>query len=241
MVLAPSAAFAAADVHRFNLVLSGAPTQVNAGDFNDGIDAYNRRIIAPLGYDPLPKVTFSWLFDSEFRYFLMHNLAVSAGVGQLRAKSSKEYLPALSQAINVRAELITVPVHIGAAYYLQAYNQGDFQARAFMGAGLEYYTHSRARFVQSLSGADSTTSAQLGGSFQSASTQDATGYYAEGGVHMFFASRYSVILSVLFRSGEVQGLVDERTGKPVPNPLTGKPAGLDVGGIGFRMAAVIGL
>lgn len=242
-LLAPPAAFAAAEVHRFSLALSGAPTQMNAGDFNDAIDFYNRTVITPppRGYDPLPKVNFSWLFDSEFRYFVTRNLSVNTGVGQLRAKSAKEYLPALSQSIHVRADIITVPVHIGAAYYLQPYNQGDFQARMFMGGGLVHYTHSRTSFEQTLAGADSATTAQLGGSFRRSSTQDGPGYYAEGGVHLFFAARYSILLSALYRSGEVHGLVDERTGRPVLNPVTGKPAGLDFGGIGFRMAAVIGL
>lgn len=58
---------------------------------------------------------------------------------------------------------------------------------------------------------------------------------------MFFAARYSILLSALYRSGEMQGLVDERTNQPVINPETGKPASLDVSGIGFRIAAVIGL
>lgn len=243
MLLAPSAAFAAAEVHRFSLALSGVPTSVKAGDVNDAIDYYNSTILTPppRGYEPLPKISFTWLFDGEFRYFATQNLALSAGVGQMRAKSAKEYLPGLSQAINVRAEIISVPVHIGAAYYLQAYNQGDFQARMFFGAGLEHYTHSRTTFEQSLSGADSATTAQLGGSYRLANTKDGPGYYAEGGVHMFFSSRYSILLSVLYRSGSVQELVDETTGLPVLNPKTGKPAGLDVSGIGLRMAAVIGL
>ena len=233
----------AAEVPRFSLALSGVPTQVDAGDFNDAIEFYNKTVITPppRGYDPLPKVTFSWLFDGEFRYFVTRNLAVSTGVGQIRAKSTKEYLPALSEAINVRAEFLSVPVHIGASYYLQPYNQGDFQARMFVGGGLEHYTYSRVSFEQTLFGADSATTAQLGGSFRISSTQDAPGYYAESGVHMFFASRYSVLLSLLYRSGDVLGLVDERTGQPVLNPETGKPAGLQVGGLGFRMAVVVRL
>ncbi len=243
LLLAPSAAFAAAEVHRFNLALSATPTSMLAGDFNDAISFYNRTVITapPRGYEPLDKVSFSWLFDGEFRYFMTRNLALSAGVGQIRGKSVKEYLPALSEAINVRTELISVPVHVGAAYYLQPYNQGDFQARMFFGGGVVQYTHSRTSFQQQLFGADSATTAQLGGSFKLSSTQDGPGYYAEGGIHLFFASRYSVILSALYRSGEVQGLVDERTGQPVLNPETNKPASIDVGGIGFRMAAVIGL
>ncbi len=243
ILLVPSAVFAAAEVHRFNLVLSGVPTQVLAGDFNDNIKFYNQTVIAPppRGYEPLDKVGFSWLFDSEFRYMLTRNLAVDAGLGQIRAKSTKEYLPALAQSINVRAELISVPVHVGAAYYLQPYNQGDFQARMFVGGGLVQYTHSRTSFEQQLFGADSATTAQLHGSFKVTTTQDAPGYYAEAGIHMFFASRYSILLSGLYRSGEVAGLVDERTGQPVLNPITHKPATLDIGGFGLRLAAVIGL
>src|SRR6266508_4887931 len=51
-VLAPSAA-AAAEVHRLGLALSATPTSVNAGDFNDKIDFYNRTVVtpAPRGYD----------------------------------------------------------------------------------------------------------------------------------------------------------------------------------------------
>jgi len=242
-VLAPSAAFAAAEVHRFNVALSATPTSVNAGDFNDGIDFYNRTVVtpAPRGYDPLDEIRFSWLFTSELRYFVTRNLAVNAGVGQLRAKSTKEYLPALSQSINVRAELLTVPIHLGAAYYMQPYNQGDFQARVFLGGGLVSYTHSRTAFAQTLAGTDSATTAQLGGSFKLTSTQDGPGYFGEAGMHLFFASRYSILLSALYRSGELTRLVDERTGQVVIDPKTGKPATLDVGGIGFRMAAVLGL
>jgi hypothetical protein len=175
------------------------------------------------------------------RYFVTRNLSMNAGLSQLRSKSAKEYLPALSQAINVRADLITVPVNVGATYYMQPYNQGDFQARLFFGGGLESYTHSRTTFQQTLAGVDSTTNAQLGGSFKLTNTQDGPGYYGEAGVHMFFASRYSVLLSVLYRSGHLSHMVDETTGNVVTDPESGKPFSLDVSGIGFRMAAVLGL
>lgn len=241
ILLVPSLAFSAAEVHRLNLALSGVPTQVRAGDFNDGITFYNNTVLDPRGYEPIAKAGFSWLFDSELRYFLNRNLAVTVGVGQIRGKSVKEYLPALAQAINVRTEFVSVPVHVGAAWYLQPYNQGDFQARMFFGGGLVQYTHSRTQFSQQLAGADSTLNAQLGGSYKVSSTADAPGYYAEGGVHMFFSSRYSVVLSALYRSGVVTNLIDERTGAPVINPITHQPASLDVGGLGLRMAAVIGL
>jgi len=242
LALAPTSARAAAEVHRLSLALSGIPTQLNAGDFNDAIDYYNRTVLtpAPRGFEPLEKVTFSWLFDSELRYFVTRNLSLNAGVGHLRAKTRKEYLPALVTSIDVQVDMLTVPVHMGASYYLQPYNQGDFQARVFMGGGLVQYTHSRMTFEQALAGTDSLTTAQLGGSFKLQATNDAPGYYAEGGVQMSFASRYSILLSALYRSGEIRDLIYEDTGLPVLNPLSGKPLTLDVGGIGLRMAAVIG-
>src|SRR5215510_4120291 len=45
VLLAPAGAFAAAEVHRFNIALSATPTSVNAGDFNDAIDFYNRTVV----------------------------------------------------------------------------------------------------------------------------------------------------------------------------------------------------
>ena len=41
-LLVAGQARAAADVHRFNLVFSGNPTQIVGGDFNDALDVYNK-------------------------------------------------------------------------------------------------------------------------------------------------------------------------------------------------------
>lgn len=240
LALAPSTVRAAAEVHRLNLALSAIPTQVKAGDFNDVVRYYNDTVLNPLGLDPLAEVSFSWLFDAELRYFVTRSLSINAGVGHLRARTSQEYLPALATSINVHADLITVPIHLGGAYYLQPYNQGDFQARMFFGGGLVQYTHSRMIFEQVLSGADSATTANLGGTFKLQGTNDAPGYYAEGGVHMFFASRYSVLLSAMYRSGEVSGLIEENQAIRLANPLNGEPLKLDVSGIGLRLSANIG-
>lgn len=250
VTLAPGKANAAADVHKLNLTLSGMPTSVNTGDFNDAIETYNNRFLATRGYEGLPKINFTWMFDGQFRYFVRENFSVNVGVGQLRAGQEKEFLPALSQAINVRAEVLTVPVHVGGAYYLQAFNQGDFRARMFLGAGMVQYTHSRATFEQVLTNPD-TTLIDLGTSFRSVLTQDAPGYYLEGGVNMWFASRYAVLLSAMYRSGELRNVIEgERyiQGQPapgfVPGPVLnseGKPFKLDVGGVGFRLGVMIGL
>lgn len=244
-------AHAAAEVHRLSLVLAGVPTGVNGGDFNDAIDHYNRVTLEPAPhYEAMPHISFTWLFDGELRYFVRPNFAITAGVGQLRAGHHQEFLPALSQAIDIRTEVLTVPVHVGGAYYMQPYNQGDFQARAFVGGGLVQYTYTKASFTQTLSNADSLLDLRMGGTFRRSSSQDSPGYYLEGGAHMFFASRFSALLAVVYRSGEIRNMVvTENVNNGVTqNPAPGSPAltpdglplKLDVGGVGFKMAVGIG-
>jgi hypothetical protein len=252
-------AMAAAEVHRFNLVLSGNPTQVNGGDFNEMLKYFNTNIIDPQGYEPLSPVQFTWAYDAELRYFARPNFAITLGITQLRANESKEYLPAISQGIDVRAEILTVPVHIGAMYYLQAYNQGDFQARAYIGGGLLQYTYSHAVFQQMMTNPDTSLTRkwtapghpEYGANYMTRLTQDAPGYYVEAGAHMFFAARYSVILGGIYRSGQLSGMRLDRlevAGLEVPgqNPnavvsnTKGQPYQLDVGGLGVKLAVAIG-
>jgi hypothetical protein len=243
---------AAAEVHRLSLVISGIPTQVAGGDFNDLVDRYNAVYLTPKGLENLPHIQFTWAFDAEMRYFVRPSFAIAAGVTQLRATQNKEFLPAIAQSIGVRGEVLTVPVHVGVAYYLQPYNQGDFQARAYVGGGLMQYTYTRATLSQSLNGADSLlTYSFFPGSFREVFTQDSPGYYLEAGGHMFFASRFSIMLGVIVRSGQLREArieTAEINGNPVgyPNPgpvatnTKGQPFMLDVGGVGLKMALGIG-
>jgi hypothetical protein len=243
---------AAADVHRLNLMLSGIPTSVNGGDFNDAIELYNRNLLDPIGYERLKTLSFSWQFDGELRYFVRPNFAVTAGVSQLRVGERKEFLPSISTGVNLHTEILTAPLHVGAAYYLQPYNQGDFQARAYFGAGMMQYTHTRVRFEQVLSMAeyDSVLVARTGGSYRYSLTQDAPGYYLEGGAHMFFASRLSALVGITYRSGVLRGMRLEKAavnGQPVPLPQyvevrnpDGSEYQVDVGGVGVRLAVGIG-
>ena len=252
-------AMAAAEVHRLNLVLSGIPTQVNGGDFNDALKYYNTTIIDPQGYEAMKPVQFTWAYDAELRFFARPNFALTLGITQIRAGESKEFLPAISQGIHVRAEILTAPVHIGALYYLQAYNQGDFQARAYIGGGLLQYTYSHADFVQSLTNPDTSLTRkwtapghpEYGANYSTRLTQDAPGYYIEGGAHMFFAARYSVVLGGIYRSGQLNGMRVDRVsvaGKVVSDPSSntvaknsdGLPYQLDVGGVGVKLAVAIG-
>jgi hypothetical protein len=259
LLLSAGQAMAAAEVHRLSLMLSGIPTQIVGGDFNDALDYYNTVRLDPRGYEGLKPLQFTWAFDGELRYFARSNFALTLGVTQMRAAEAKEFLPAITQAINVRAEILSVPVHIGALYYLQAYNQGDFQARAYVGGGLMQYTYSRATFQQRLTNPDSALTAnwfapghpEYGGSYKIVLTQDAPGYYLETGAHMFFASRYSLVVGAVYRSGQLSGMrVDqvESSGQvisgPGPGPVVknskGKPYKMDVGGLGVKITAGIG-
>jgi hypothetical protein len=248
-LLCAGQARAAAEVHRLSLVLSASPTQVAGGAINDDIDQFNAAVLAPIGNDPLKHIQFTWAYDAELRYFVRPSFAVSAGLSHVRASQHKQFLPAIGVSWDLDAEVITVPVHIGAAYYLQPYNQGDFQARMFFGAGLEQYTYSRATFSQSViaPGIPPTANYKYG------LTQDSPGYYLEAGGHMFFASHWSVIISGLYRGGQLRNAqYDEIAiagqGVPLPrgasipgvNSKTHAPFMIDVGGAGVRFAAAYG-
>ena len=256
LLLCAGQAKAAAEVHRFNLVLSGIPTQVVGGDMNDALDLYNQRVLDPKGYESLKHLQFTWAYDAELRYFVRPNFALTAGLTQLRATEEASFLPAITQVVGVQAEILTVPVHIGGLYYLQAYNQGDFQARAYIGGGLMQYTYSHARFRQTLTTPDPAWNApdtSLGrvSTYKTTLTQDAPGYYLEAGAHMFFASRFSVAIGAIYRSGKLNNMRQDRSGTsgqgtsgdqigPVVLNSSGKPYQLDVGGLGLRMALGIG-
>lgn len=251
-VLPAGEAWAAATVHRLNLVLSGIPSSIDGGDFNDSIESYNRRLLDPIGYERLKNISFTWAFDGELRYFVRPNVAITAGVSHLRAGERREFLPSITTAVNLHTEILTAPVHVGAAYYLQPYNQGDFQARAFFGGGMLQYTHSRVRFEQTLSMAqyDSLLVAYTGGSQRFSMTQDAPGYYVEAGAHMFFASRFSALVAVTYRNGMLRRMRLEEAsvqGQPVGVPYSevfnedGSEYQVNLGGVGVKLAVGIGL
>ena len=247
-LLSAGRAMASAEVHRLSLVLSGSPTQLKGGDINDAIDTYNRVALAPIGNEPLKHIQFTWAYDVELRYFVRPSFAVAAGVSQIRGQQRKQFLPAIGSSWDIAAEVISAPVHVGAAYYLQPYNQGDFQARMFFGAGLMQYTYARATFGQTFTGAGIPPAA----TFHYGLTQDGPGYYLEGGGHMFFASHWSVLIAGTYRSGKISAAqYDELTvsGTPVPLPpgssvpgynSKGQPFTIDMGGAGVRFAAAYG-
>jgi len=237
-VIAPaSSAWAAAEVHRLSLVLSAAPSEIKGGDLNKNIDYINRNFLENVGLEGLDNITYGWLFDAELRYFVRPDWAITAGVGQLKQQSEREYLPALQQQVQIRQEILSVPVHIGGAYYFAPYNQGDFQARAFMGGGLLSLTLNRVTSqVSNTIGTSSVT--RINGS--------GPGFYGEGGVQMFFASRFSVILSGMYRDAKTSNMLvtegpADLLNQPALNSYAPTTYKLDASGLGFRLGIVFGL
>lgn len=231
--LATGEARAAAEVHRFSLVLSGMPSSIQGGGFNTFLDYINDTQLTPRGLEGLGTVGSAWMFEAQLRYFVRPNMAVNAGVGQIRAVSDREYLPALNQAIQLHAEILSIPVHVGGAYYLEPYNQGDFQARMYFGAGVVSLVYNRALFQQESDGIPGLAN------FTTVATQDSPGYYVEFGGHMFFASRFSIMIGAMYRGAKIERLVDSETGAPYLTP-TGDPYSLDFTGASGRFALGIG-
>ena len=261
-------AMAAAEVHHLNLVISAMPTQLDGGGINDLLDRYNQYPVGARGLQEIDKIGMGWLADAELRQFVRPNFALAAGVGYLKVQTKREYLPSIGTAINLRAEVLTVPIHVGAQYYLAPYNQGDFQARAFVGGGLLSLAATRALFTTFETGLpihparvsdplDTLDVNSLGVNSNLVGVGDIPGYYAEVGAHMFFAARYSVIVGAVYRSMKVRGL-SENGVITVPDPdrplslpplrktlldKDGKPVripDLDLSGVGVRMAIGIG-
>jgi hypothetical protein len=259
----PLEAMAAAEVHRLNLVISAMPSQIDGGGMNDLLERYNQN---PLNsgdrtFEPIDKLGMAWLFDGELRYFVRPNFALAAGASRLKVQTKREFLPSIGASINVLGDVSSVPVHVGAQYYLAPYNQGDFQARAFLGGGLLSLASNRALFSVFEAGltsrGDTLDVSSLGGTNRIIATGDAPGYYAEVGAHLFFAARYSVLVGAVYRSMRIRDLasVGEIIVPDPSRPLAlpplktrllgndGRLIGireLDLSGLGVRMALGIG-
>jgi hypothetical protein len=263
-------AMAAADVHRLNLVISAMPSQLDGGGINNLLERYNQNPLNSGGraFEPIDVFGMTWMFDGELRYFVRPNFALAVGVSQLKVQTKRDFLPSIGTSISVFGEVLSVPVHLGAQYYLAPYTQGDFQARAFVGGGLLSLTGTRATFstvelglpIRAATGSapDTLSDNSLGGNNLLLARGDSPGYYAEAGVHLFFAARYSVIVGAVYRSMKIRDLANEGEIMVAYVPLgianppllrqellgnDGKPVripDLDLSGLGVRMAVGIG-
>lgn len=254
---------AAPDVRRFNVVISANPTQLQAGEINDFLNDYNTIVLRPRGLETMDKISNAWFHQTELRYFVRPNVAVSAGFGQIVSKASQEYLPRIAQSITHRIHVVAVPLHIGASYYLQPYTQGDFQARAYLGGGFVSVTQAKVVFERMEFTTDSATTLRYPFGDRNAQKSvrfkgrgDAPGFYVEVGAHLWFATRYSVMIGGMYRSATVRNLeyvedvIDNTTSATLSQQavngtgVSGLPIpasdALDFGGLGVRMALAIG-
>jgi hypothetical protein len=240
LAAASGPAWSAAEVHRLSLVLNAIPTSIDGSGFNDQIDAINRQNLDPQGFQTVNEIGFGWEFGAELRYFVRPNVAVCAGVSQLRAKSKQEYAFSRNDDLSLTAEVLSVPVHVGGDYYFQAYNQGDFQARAYVGGGFNAMTSTRATYTQVF--AFTTIPAPLP-SLTLDQSADGPGWYAEAGAHMFFAVRYSVMLGVVYRSlviKDIRPTLNNVDVYDIPSGPFKTPNEINLSGIGARMSVAIG-
>ncbi len=235
---AATSAHAAAEVHKLNLVINVIPTSVDGGDFNREIDDFDAAL-ARQGLQTLDHVSFGWQFGGEVRYFMRPNIALVAGISQLRATREREYLPSLTSDVVVTGEILSAPIHVGADYYFTAYNQGDFRAQLYAGGGLLGLTSTHSR-LQVVAVGDTAANAQ---GFKTVTAGDGTGFYGELGVHMFFALRYSVMLGAIYRSAEVRPVAVYFTGPGYPQEtyFGTTPRSLSASGVGVKAALAIGL
>lgn len=255
-------AMAAAEVRRLNLVISAMPSQIDGGGMNDLLDRYNKNPLEEHGLEPLSRLGMAWVFDSELRYFVRPSFALAAGLGQIKIQTKREFMPSIGASINLSGEVLSIPLHVGAQYYLAPYTQGDFQARAFVGGGLMSLTATRVTFLtaesgMSVSGGDTLDVFSLGGNNRLVARGDSPGYYAEVGAHLFFAARYSVVVGAIYRSMRIRDLANEGiilvpdpdrpvSEVPLSTPLLDlehrqvRIPNLDLSGLGVRMAVGIG-
>ncbi len=215
-------------VQRVGLAIYAMPTSMAMSDVNEAIDDLNQ-FTAEEGLAPIDKITWGGLFGLEARFFATRHWMVTAGVGRISKQSVLDLQPAATSFLTIQAKVRTVPLNVGVDYYFDPKTSGDFTLRPFVGGGFMSLPE---------------TKVSLGGQFQSPDTTfgesstalgEGSGGYIEGGIHMMFPSRYSVIVNANFRYAKATRLYDETTGALVLND-DGTPLEADFTGFGLRFA-----
>ncbi|MGH7724516.1 MAG: hypothetical protein ACREOU_03735 [Candidatus Eiseniibacteriota bacterium] len=215
-------------VQRLGLAIYAMPTSMAMGDVNDAIDDLNE-FTASQGLAPIDKITWAGLFGLEARFFATRHWVVTAGVGRISKQSLLDLQPAATTFLQVKAKVRTVPLNLGVDYYFEPKTSGDFSLRPFVGGGFMSLPETKVSLGGQFQSPDTTfgeTSTSLG---------EGAGGYLEGGIHMMFPSRYSVIINANFRYAKTTRLYDETTGALVLND-DGTPLEADFTGFGIRFA-----
>ena len=236
--LAPAARADEQRVSRLGLALSVMPTSLALGDVNSEIDRLNAAtgsIGPPFSPQaPIGKITWDGLWQAELKYFVKRKVAVVAGIGQIKHQSQLELMPVADGSTIIRAYTRAVPIHLGADYYFDPHTSGDFTLRPFVGAGYMKIADTKTSFGYQLVRPDSVLR-----DFTD-SYGNGHGFYVEGGIHMMFPSRYSVIVNANYRNAHVRQMQFFDTGQVVLRP-DGELLQTDLSGFGLRFALQMNL
>jgi outer membrane protein W len=236
--LAPAARADEQRVPRLGLALSIMPTSLALGDINDEIDRLNSETAAfgpPFSPQaPIGNITWDGLVQAELKYFYNRNIAIVAGIGQIKRESRLELQPVADGSTIIRGYTRAVPIHLGADYYFEPRTSGDFTLRPFAGAGYMKIADTKTSFGYDLVRPDSVLR-----DFTD-SYGNGHGFYVEAGIHMMFPSRYSILVNANYRNAHVKQMQYFETGQVVLTPA-GELLETDLSGFGLRFALQIGL
>jgi hypothetical protein len=222
-------------VKRFGLALYAMPTGLALKDFNQSVDVINQFTAStPGNLAPIQKIHWGAQFGLEGRYMVSQHWTVVAGFGRIRKESKLDLIPQINQRILVTARILTVPRNLGVDYYFNPKTSGDFTLRPFIGGGLISLVETKAKLGGEAVLADTTY-----GSF-TRPFGEGGGFYVEGGAHLMFPSRYSIILNAMYRRAKATRVFEETNHQLLRRP-DGSPFELDVSGFGLRLAAQISL
>lgn len=231
--LVPAARADEQRVSRLGLALSLMPTSLALGDINDEIDRLNSETgaLGPPFSPQAPIGNLSWdgLWQAELKYFYNRKIAIVAGIGQIKRRSQLELQPVAEGSTIIRGYTRAVPIHLGADYYFEPRTSGDFTMRPFVGAGYMKIADTKTSFGYELLRPDS-----LLRNFTD-SYGNGHGFYVEGGIHMMFPSRYSILVNANYRNAKVKQMQFFEDGTVVLTP-GGDLLETDLSGFGLRFA-----
>ena len=220
-------------VKRFGVALYAMPTNMKLDDLNDQIDELNvftdQQNLAPIN-----DIHWGAQFGMEGRYTINRHWTAVAGFGRIQKASTLDLLPQVGQHILVQARVLTVPTNLGAAYYFNPQTSGNFTLRPFLGGGMMRLVETKVKI-----GGEAVLQDTSFTNFQRPQGEG-VGWYGEGGVHMMFPSRYSIILNGIYRHAKSQQVYEETTHARILN-ADGSPYTIDVSGFGIRFAVQISL
>lgn len=215
-------------VQRLGLAIYAMPTSIAMGDVNDAIGDLNQAT-ASFGIAPIDDITWGGLFGLEARYFATRSWVVNVGVGRIGKQSLLSLQPQATSFLDVKAKVRTVPINLGVDYYFAPRTSGDFTMRPFVGGGFMSLPETKVSLGATFTSPDTSF-----GNFTTG-LGEGSGGYLEGGIHMMFPSRWSVILNGNFRYAKTTRLYDETTGALILKD-DGTPLAADFTGFGLRLA-----